>query len=260
MSVDFASVTNITIPEGEVVKISDTNGTTLWKKYEVDSLATCSWAEISEISKAGGAAGMFSIGDVKNISVNGVSYSAHIIGFDHDTPVDISAYGREKVGITFQLVDCLSTKYQMENNRNRSNNWSDSSMRTSVMSNIFNNLTSDLQNVIVTVGKTSAIDSDGTVVATRDNCFLLSEFEVWGRNKWSTNTPLEAQYDFYVNGNSKIKSIDGTASPWLLRSKDFYLSHVVTVGYNKYCSVNKTGNYGYSRGNVKGGVSFCFCV
>ena len=47
MSVDFASVTNITIPEGEVVKILDTNGTTLWKKYEVDSLATCSWAEIS---------------------------------------------------------------------------------------------------------------------------------------------------------------------------------------------------------------------
>lgn len=257
MSVDFASVTNITIPEGEVVKILDTNGTTLWKKDEVDSLATCSWAEISEISKAGRAAGMFSIGDVKNISVNGVSYPAHIIGFDHDTPVDISAYGREKVGITFQLVDCLSTKYQMEDTKNRSKNWSDSSMRTSVMSNIFNNLTSELQNVIVTVGKTS---SDGEVVATQDNCFLLSEFEVWGSNKWSTNTPLEAQYDFYVNGNSKIKSIDGTASSWLLRSRDFYFNHIMTMGYNNYCSVNATGKYGYSRGNVKGGVSFCFCV
>ena len=260
MSVDFASVTNITIPEGEAVKILDTNGTTLWKKYAVDSLATSSWAEISEISKAGDAAGMFSIGDVKDISVNGVSYSAHIIGFDHDTPVDISAYGRNKVGITFQLVDCLGTKYPMENKRLRMNNWSDSSMRTSVMSNIFNNLTSELQNVIVTVRKTSAKNSNGEIVTTPDNCFLLSEFEVWGENQWSTNTPGETQYDFYVNGNSKIKSINGTASTWLLRSRDFYENHNVILGYNNYCSVNATGNYDYSRGNDSGGVSFCFCV
>ena len=260
MSVDFASVTNITIPEGEAVKILDPNGTTLWKKYEVDSLATSSWAEISEISKAGDAAGMFSIGDVKDISVNGVSYSARIIGFDHDTPVDISAYGRNKVGITFQLVDCLDKKYPMENKRLRMNNWSDSSMRTSVMSNIFNNLTSELQNVIVTVRKTSAKNSNGEIVTTPDNCFLLSEFEVWGGNKWSTNTPAETQYDFYVNGNSKIKSINGTASIWLLRSRDFYVNHTTIMGYNNYCSVNATGNYGYSNGDVSRGVSFCFCV
>ncbi len=34
MSSDFTTVSEVTIPEGEVVKITDENGNTLWEKTE----------------------------------------------------------------------------------------------------------------------------------------------------------------------------------------------------------------------------------
>lgn len=58
----------------------------------MSDLGSLSWSQVAAISKMGLASTLFHIGDEKTLTVNGVSYTAVIIGFDHDTPVDTATY------------------------------------------------------------------------------------------------------------------------------------------------------------------------
>lgn len=167
------------------------------------TLEATSWDNIAAVSKFGQAPNYWKVGDKKNITVNGVTYAAQIIGFDHDTLTTADG-SRTKAGITFQLVDCLSTTYSMNGSDTNVNGWRGSAMRTSTMATLLNQLSSDLKSVLKFVNKvTSAGNNSSGLETTSDKLFLLSEIEVFGATQYSYAGEGK-QYEYYTAGNSTI--------------------------------------------------------
>ena len=212
------------------------------------ALNDMTWEQIQTISDAGKASNYFVVGDTKNITIDGVSYPVQIIGFSHDTKTDGGT-----AGITFQLVDCLNTTYQMTSSDTNSGGWTSCAMRTSTLNSIFSSLPADLQNVIKAVNKlTSAGNRSATINMTNDKLFLLSEVEIFGSTTYSKSGE-GSQYAYYKAGNSKVKKVNGSASNWWERSPyGSYSTH--------FCRVYSNGNADTGSASASSGVSFGFCV
>ena len=137
------------------------------------TLEATSWDNIAAVSKFGQAPNYWKVGDKKNITVNGVTYAAQIIGFDHDTLTTADG-SRTKAGITFQLVDCLKTTYSMNGSNTNVNGWRGSTMRTSTMATLLNQLSSDLKSVLKFVNKVTSVGNNSSgLETTSDKLFLL---------------------------------------------------------------------------------------
>lgn len=284
------------IPQEGKWRVSATSGAMVSLPQEISVPATVditllkqelndnSWAAIKQASDANMGANFWSVGDCKQITMNGkvsdgltlTNYSAwvFIIGFNHNAE-------REGNGIAFQGFKatkngtpvCLSDSgynnqktsgmwFNMNNNRTNAGGWEASLMRKNVMPLIKASFPADLQAVI----KTSTIYTDNTgggtagvvPTATKDEVFLLAEYEVFGTRTYaSTQEPnYLKQYSYYSAGNSKVKyrhNATSSAANWWERSPNsdyaFFFCHVYTDGsayaYNAY--------YSY-------GVSPCFKV
>ena len=78
-------------------------------------------------------------------------------------------------------------------------------------------------------------DTASYVTATTQKIFLLAEFEVHGTRYYANSAEknYQKQYDYYKNGNSKVKyqhSGTGSACFWWLRSVDAtYTTHFCYV-------------------------------
>lgn len=219
----------------------------------VSDLESLSWSQMATISKTGLASTLFHIGDEKTLTVNGVSYTAVIIGFDHDTPANIATYGRDKAGITWQLKNCLNTTYQMNSSLTNSGGWASCAMRTSTMATLLNQLPSNLKNAIVKVKKLSSAGNQSTAInTTEDSLFLLSEVEIFGSTTYA-KAGEGSQYEYYQSGNSRVKTVNESASGWWERSPRGSDS-------TQFCHVSKEGTVNWTGATVLQGVSFGFCV
>lgn len=211
------------------------------------TLNDTTWENINMVSKLGMAKQFWSVGDTKTISVNGTNYEFQIIGFNHD---DKTAGG--KAGITFQMVDCLSTTYNMNSSNTNNGGWKNSAMR-SRMSTFLSQLPSDLQSVIKAVNKLVSVGNNTSTIETvSDKLFLLSEVEIFGSTTYSF-AGEGSQYDWYKAGNTKVKKVNGSANTWWERSPR-------SGDAGAFCAVGSAGraNDGYASGSL--GVSFGFCV
>ena len=216
------------------------------------TLEDTSWDNIAIVSDFGMAQNYWQVGDKKNITVNGVTYAAQIIGFDHDT-LTTAEGSRTKAGITFQLVDCLNITYPMNNSDLNSSGWSSSKMRTSTMTMLLGQLSSDLESVLKFVDKvTSGGNQQSALETTSDKLFLLSEIEIFGTASGSFSGEGE-QYEYYAAGNSKIKKVNGSASYWWERSPR-------SGNTTNFGAVNNKGTSYQGLASSNRGVSFCFCV
>lgn len=216
------------------------------------TLEATSWDNIAAVSKFGQAPNYWKVGDKKNITVNGVTYAAQIIGFDHDTLTTADG-GRTKAGITFQLVDCLNTTYSMNGSNTNVNGWRGSTMRTSTMATLLNQLSSDLKSVLKFVNKvTSKGNNSSGLETTSDKLFLLSEIEVFGATQYSYAGEGK-QYEYYTAGNSTIKKVNGSANYWWERSP-------YSGNTDNFCSVYNAGGADSNSASASRGVSFGFCV
>ena len=216
------------------------------------TLEATSWDNIAAVSKFGQAPNYWKVGDKKNITVNGVTYAAQIIGFDHDTLTTADG-GRTKAGITFQLVDCLNTTYSMNGSNTNVNGWRGSTMRTSTMATLLNQLSSDLKSVLKFVNKvTSKGNNSSGLETTSDKLFLLSEIEVFGATQYSYAGEGK-QYEYYTAGNSTVKKVNGSANSWWERSPR-------SGSTGNFCCVNTNGNASRNGASYSYGVSFGFCV
>lgn len=180
-------------------------------------------------------------------------YTAVIIGFDHDTPVDIATYGRDKAGITWQLKNCLNTTYPMNSSSTNSGGWTSCAMRTSTMATLLSQLASDLKNAIVKVKKLSSAGNQSTAInTTEDSLFLLSEVEIFGSTTYA-KAGEGSQYEYYQSGNSRVKTVNGSASYWWERSP---------YGSNStyFCFVYSNGGANSSGASNSFGVAFGFCI
>lgn len=213
------------------------------------------WSVIKSVSDAGQGANYWSIGDRKEITLNGTvgtltlsNYTTYvfIIGFNHNA----STEGENR--IHFQLAKtalsegtdiCLCDNsygdmgggFRMNTSSTSSGGWKSSNLRTKICGTSLSSYSGTIIAVIpaalravlksVTkytnnIGKSTAADA---ITATTDYFFLLSEYEVFGSiSKANSNEAnKQAQYAYYSAGNSKIKYKHDsiiTAAFWWLRS------------------------------------------
>ena len=258
-----------------------------------DVLNNNDWDIISEVSSAGEAANYWSVGDRKQVTLNGTvgscsfsNYStyAFIIGFNHNS----SREGSNK--IHFQLAKtalsggtdiCFtdssynssgsSAAFRMNTSNTNSGGWEDSYMRnnicgtskTSTSGRFMGAIPSALRNALKSVTKYTdntgnASTSSSAVTATTDYIFLLSEYEVFGSCSIanSNEASRQQQYAYYSAGNSKVKyrhTSTSSTAIWWLRSAHRNNS-------SNFADVGTIGNVYYRNANYSLGVAPGFCV
>ena len=256
---DSSGLAILKIPGFGTWTISATvNGASISFDYEIKAIAqyeialstgleTTSWEVIDSISKSGNASSIWSVGDKKIIKLDGVSYTAQIIGFNHDTKTSGG-----KAGITFQLVDCLNVSYKMNLSDTNVGGWKSSSLR-SRMSEFLGQLDEDLQSVIKAVNKRASVgNKTSTIETVSDKLFLLSEVEIFGSTTYSF-TGEGSQYAYYKAGNTKVKKVNGSVKRWWERSPSSRIA-------GGFCDVYDDGTAANSKPTYDEGVSFGFCV
>ena len=251
------------------------------------------WDTISEISDAGTGANYWSVGDRKQVTLNGTvgsctfsNYStyAFIIGFNHNS----SREGSNK--IHFQLAKtalsggtdiCFtdssynssgsSAAFRMNTSNTNSGGWEDSYMRnsicgtskTSTSGRFMGAIPAALRNALKSVTKYTdntgnASTSSSAVTATTDYIFLLSEYEVFGSCSIanSNEASRQQQYAYYSAGNSKEKyrhTSTSSTARWWLRSA--YRDNSRYFAY-----VDTYGGVNYASASSSLGVAPGFCV
>ena len=241
-----------------------------------------SWAAIKQVSDASMGANFWSVGDCKQITMNGkvsdgltlTNYSAwvFIIGFNHNAE-------REGNGIAFKGFKtaqtggtdiCLTdsgynspktsgTWFNMNNSATNSGGWQASLMRKNIMPLIKAALPLDLRAVIKPSTIFTAPDTGNIeLTSTQDEVFLLAEYEVFGTHaQASTREPnYLKQYAYYAAGNSKVMykhNATAAAAHWRERSPS-------SGDPRSFCNVSIYSGSGYSAANNPLGVSPCFKV
>lgn len=237
----------------------------------VDSvLNNNSWNVISAITMQGIASNYWSVGDCKEVVLNGTVGSrtfsnetvyAEIVGFDHNTAVESNA----RATITFQLGKKGVTDFTRGNNNGTEvglyyasgfymnstatnvNGWLNSYMRKTLMPTLKNALPSDLKTNIMDIKKYTDNGSGSThgssdVTATYENLFLPSEYEIFNAttNSNTSESSYQEQYTYYVSKStdaSRIRYRDSattTANAWWLRSPR-------GTGTANFCCVSNAG-------------------
>lgn len=271
------------IPQEGKWTVSATSGSSVSIPQEISVPATiditlmsqelndASWAAIKQASDAGNGANLWSIGDCKEITMNGKvsdgltlsDYTAwvYIIGFNHNAE-------REGNGIAFQGFKatkngtpvCLTdggygskktsgTWFNMNNTNTTAGGWEASLMRKNVMPLIKASFPSDLQAVIKpsTIFTTQG-SGNGDCTATEDEVFLLAEFEIFGSRIFaSTQEPnYLKQYSYYAAGNSKVKYMHNSTATdafWWERSPSSNSSDLFCIVYGNGSANTNTANY-----------------
>ena len=240
-----------------------------------------SWAAIKQVSDANMGANFWSVGDCKQITMNGkvsdgltlTNYSAwvFIIGFNHNSEregngIAFQGFKATKNGTPVCLTDSAysaskssGTWFNMSNGQKNAGGWEDSLMRKNVMPLIKAAFPSDLQAVI----KSSTIfttqgSGNGACTATEDEIFLLAEYEVFGTHSYSSSQEPNylKQYAYYSAGNRKVKyqhNAISTSAYWWERSS-------YSGNSNYFCAVTASGRDDYYSAEDSYGVSPCFKV
>ena len=304
---DRTGVCTLTVPETGTWSVSatlggqtsDTKTVSITGSYAValsflsSTLNNNEWSVIKSVSDAGQGANYWSIGDRKEVTLNGTvgqlslsNYTtyAFIIGFNHNASVE----GTNR--IHFQLAKtalsggkdvCLCDKYydkegtsgcfNMNNNYSNSGGWESSKMRTKICGTSLSSYSGTIIAVIPAALRTvlkyvtkytdntgSGSTSASVVTATTDYFFLLSEFEVFGSISYGDvyEEDKQVQYAYYSAGNSKIKynhKGTSTAARWWLRSP-------YADDPNRFVLVNTGGTGGYDNAYRSLGFAPGFCV
>ena len=245
-----------------------------------------SWDIISEISASGEASNYWNVGDTKTIIINGqvgnttfsnLSIDAYILGINHNASVEgnnrihfcIGKVNNKTVG----LIDSQYDQYPItssgyfsmsygDSNTN-SGGWEGCYMRSTIMSAIKDALPTDLQNVLKTVTKYTdntggGSNSSSNVAATTETICLEAEFEIHGTREYANSYEQnkQQQYDYYKNGNSKVRykyNDTNNAVWWWNRSPCSDYS-------DAFCAVTTVGSANFTYSRIRGAVAPCFYV
>ena len=243
---------------------------------------TASYSEISTASRNGTAASIWSIGDVKAVTLNGLvgdyqfsneTVYMFIIAFDHNSSVEMN--GEHHIICSFAKSAAVGGKdiafvdshdgyntsaaaFHMNSSNTNSGGWKNSYMRSDICSQFKNAMPSDLQAVlrsrtIYTDNTGGSKKNSSNVTATTDYVYIPSEFEVHGYINSSNNAERnhQQQLAYYKNGASKIRyksNNTSTATWWLMRSPASYLEE-------KFCFVNASGNPKYTDARAATGFA-----
>lgn len=253
ITVKVAAGTNHTAPSDKTINVTVSLPDT--------SLANNTPDIIAAAAKSGQAANYWSVGDKVGIAVNGsfggLSYNntvyAFILGFNHNSSVEGGnsihfQFGKTAAGVDIAFVNSYgstSTGFCMNTSNTNSGGWNNSYMRKTICPAFLAALPTAWQNIIAACTKYSDNTGGGSntasyVTATSDKIWLLSEMEVQGTRSYanSAEANYQKQYDYYRNGNSKVKyqhTATTSACDWWLRS-------VYAGSTYHFCSVSTDGS------------------
>lgn len=268
ITVKVAAGTNHTAPSDKTINVTVSLPDT--------SLANNTPDIIAAAAKSGQAANYWSVGDKVGIAVNGsfggMSYNntvyAFILGFNHNSSVEGGnsihfQFGKTAAGVDIAFVNSYgstSTGFCMNTSNTNSGGWNNSYMRKTICQAFLAALPTAWQNIIAACTKYSDNTGGGSntasyVTATSDKIWLLSEMEVQGTRSYanSAEANYQKQYDYYRNGNSKVKyqhTATTSACGWWLRSvyaSSTYLFCRVSAGGSAY-STSAYDSYGFAPG------------
>ena len=281
------------IPQEGKWRVSATSGMLVSVPQEISVPATIdialvaqelndtSWAAIKQVSDENMGANYWSVGDCKEVTMNGkvsngltlTNYSAwvFIIGFNHNAEregngIAFQGFKTTKNGMPVCLADSgygnrekFSIWFNMNNADTTAGGWEASQMRKNIMPLIKAAFPAELQSVIKpsTIFTTQG-SNDNACTATEDEIFLLAEFEIFGvRKNASQQEPnYLKQYTYYSAGNSKVKyrhDSANVAAYWWERSPNRKIG-------NEFCTVDVNGNAYANTSNYSYGVSPAFKV
>lgn len=183
-----------------------------------------SWNIISQASNLNLGANIWSIGDIKMITIKGTitnqsfnsSYGVFIASFSHNPTVEGAGilFHSFKNNLTEKKDIALWANFQMSTSNSTDGGWRDCYMRSTIIPQFENAISTDLKNVV----KTSTIyshnytggsqnDNASYVTTTQDKFYPLAEFEIFGAriyaNSYEKNHQVQVEY--YKLGNSRIK-------------------------------------------------------
>ena len=277
---------------GSVNVVSGTTAYTLTLSFASVSstLNNNEWSVIKSVSDAGQGANYWSIGDRKEVTLNGTvsnlslsNYKtyAFIIGFNHNASVEganrihfqlgkTALSGGTDVALCDRYYNNTGGGFRMNTSNSNSGGWASSNMRTAICGTSLSSysgtiiavipaaLRAVLKYVTKYTNNTGNSSDASAVTATTDYFFLLSEYEVFGSITYgNTNEKSkQAQYSYYSAGNSKVKynhSATSTAAYWWLRSPSASFS-------SNFVRVHADGKTGSSNANYSRGFAPGFCV
>lgn len=301
---DSTGICTLTVPEPGTWSVSatlggqtsDTKTISIGYSYSLtlsfvsSTLNNNDWAKIKSVSDAGQGANYWSIGDRKEVTLNGTvgvltlsNYTiyAFIIGFNHNQELEganrihfqlgkTALSGGTDVALCDSYYDNTGGGFCMNTSASNSGGWESSHMRTAICGTSLSNYSGTIIAVIPAAlravlkpvtkytnntGKSSAASA---VTATTDYFFLLSEYEVFGMIDLGNpnEASKQAQYSYYSSGNSKVKynhNETSTAVICWLRSPHASQSKYFVRVYTDGTVAAAMANY--SRGFAPG-----FCV
>lgn len=259
-------------------------GQHLFTAYTVSNvLDNCSWGTIKTVSDKNMGATFWSIGDKKSVKINGTiggypydtTLYVFITDFAHNTSV-------EGTGICFQgfknkkgkdVAMCASnynnqgtSGFIMNQSAITTGGWNGSYMKQTIIPQFISALPSDLVNNIKTTtiwthnnnGGTN--NNAGSVTSTQETVYLLAEFEIFGSRSYANQYEQnhQTQYQYYKNGNSKIKYNHASASSavyWWERS--VYCNYSNT---SRFCIVTNDGGANIDDASCSNGFAPAFKV
>lgn len=266
-----ADTTAVTITYALDGKTASTTQAVTVKAY-VPVFANNTWEKIIEAAASGRASELWSVGDTKPYTIGDETYTARIIGFDHDALDATDAKyggasyngGKNKAAITLETVECTSTAYQIHTSNKPAIGWRDCALRNTTLPAIKATIQSAIQNAIRTVVKkraeSPAADYD-KYYETPDTLFLLSIMEYNRESSVSQGWKDEGTpYAYYAAGNVLTKVKNGTSTNtkyWTstaahLQSSNYMFQNVTTDG--------STGLFEYNYMNQPENVAIAFCL
>lgn len=256
-----------------------------------------SWSTISNISSQGKASQYWSVGQAKEIILDGKALDfsiskfkccAFIIGINHNASLE----GNNKIHFQIANISLSDSRhiaffdsryyprtgysvagagyFVANTTETNSGGWVRSYLRNTVCNSFKSLLPTELLNNITSVGKYSNNvgnnTSDSAITKTYDFIFLLSQLEIDGVLTRSNQNEKKytLQYSYYSSGNSKVfyryqlDSFDGSVECWM-RSVDPNTSNsFLTSSGNPRKTTEITGLTKSASRSY--GIAPCFCV
>ena len=262
-----ADTTAVTISYTAGGKTVSTTQAVTVKSYK-PVFANNTWEEIIEAAASGRASELWSVGDTKPYTIGDETYTARIIGFDHDALDATDARygdasyngGKNKAAITLEMVECTSTTYKIHTSDNQKVGWSACALRNNTLPAIKATIQSEIQNAIRTVVKKRAESPSadyGKYSETPDTLFILSLVEYNRKSSVHASWADEGTtYAYYEDGNAitKKKIGESSNSAYWTASSNHYTS---SSYYYLFIATDGTSTEDYMSNKKPIAIAFC---
>lgn len=216
-----------------------------------------SWAIIKSVVQSGTAGQYWTVGQIKEIEIDGLTYGIRL------SDLQLGRYnyasGTKTTNAVFEFVQLYNTSYRMNATNTNAGGWATAELQTTINSTILDKIPMELRSLLeeVVVASANGGGSNYTAITTSNNkLFLPCAFEVnlsssYGRDGEGTT------WDYYINAvnATRIKMKPGATSgtSWWLRSPS-------PGSTSNFSSVYTSGSGGDYNASGTLGVCPCFAI